>query len=703
MLIKPPHVSNPQRCWLAAGVVALALTAPPPLHALSRHQPSDKPAVFGTTPAKQQGDKSAGTRNAPAPGLSDSTVTLNGRRFDLAKREDVSAFAQTVKRLRALSGEEKAAKKTDKKAKKKEKKEERPVNPAAKNGGQADDQSAPPDDGAADAKHAPKAAHGRDWSAGKVRHGLKALDELATELQSGETSSPAAIHQIQEIAWAVESNFVTPYFWRPHLEVLDLFYRARDITLHASGRGNADDPASDLSTYDVPDLSKVDPKPSTFWSPPASMTDRDLYRGFGRDAIPDFAAPIYDYDVPHKGYGVHPSFEVVSEGKHWKVKFGEERSSGPFACRIYSTLGYPAEIVDYMPEVKVSWDRRILSDFNSRKLNAMHVTLLGVPLTTVHAARYFNPFDFIRSAVMKDGSRLAATQLRSALFPSAAGQPRRTHMETNPALYDRKFEKQIDYLVMADASITSKDSGDAEEIGAWDYNSIGHPDLRELRGLAVLDAWLDNWDVRWGNNRLMLAQAKDGTYRLEHTVSDVGALFGNSSGMIRTVHGRWKKGLYQDAPNDYNWTFTHAQAPEKSSVPIKGYMPDSKILPFYKMNIDDARWMARRIAQLTEAQIKAALIAAGYDAPVARLLLEKLVCRRDQMVKDLGLGAEIPPLRAAGVDRHFSYNPETDGPFEVTLAGGERRAARSSGEYVVVNGYLRKVDAQAGRALQSRR
>ena len=40
-------------------------------------------------------------------------------------------------------------------------------------------------------------------------------------------------------------------------------------------------------------------------------------------------------------------------------------------------------------------------------------------------------------------------------------------------------------------------------------------DLREVRGMAILDAWLDNWDVRWGNNRLSLTQEKDGTWKKE--------------------------------------------------------------------------------------------------------------------------------------------------------------------------------------------
>ena len=117
-------------------------------------------------------------------------------------------------------------------------------------------------------------------------------------------------------------------------------------------------------------------------------------------------------------------------------------------------------------------------------------------------------------------------------------------------------------------------------------------------------------------------------------------------------------------------------------------MPDSKTDPFYEMNIDDARWMGRLIAQLTEPQIKSALIGAGYEAPIARLLLEKLVARRDQMIRDFGLSDEIKPLRAQAADRHLSYDPGTNGPFEMSTASGAKVTARNTGRYVVRNGFL---------------
>jgi hypothetical protein len=305
---------------------------------------------------------------------------------------------------------------------------------------------------------------------------------------------------------------------------------------------------------------------------------------------------------------------------------------------------------------------------------------------------------------MKDGSRVDTKDLRDRLFLKRSGQSRPKHPETDASAYDSEFEAKIDYVVMKEASIVSKEkSSEVVEVGAWDYNSLGHSKLRELRGLAILDAWLDNWDVRWGNNRLNLVQAQDGGYRIQHVVSDMGSLFGNSSGMLRQVHGKWKQGLYDNEPNDYVWTFTHSQAAGKTTVPIRNYMPDSNTLPFYEMNLDDARWMARHIAQLTEEQVKTALIGSGFDASIARLLLEKLIARRDAMVRDFGLSSEIPMLRLGGVNKRLSYDPETDGPFEAIRPSGQKCVARSDGKYVVAKGELRAVKSnERTSSVQSR-
>ena len=103
--------------------------------------------------------------------------------------------------------------------------------------------------------------------------------------------------------------------------------------------------------------------------------------------------------------------------------------------------------------------------------------------------------------------------------------------------------------------------------------------------------------------------------------------------------------------------------------------------------MDDARWMARLIAQLTEEQIAQALVASGLDSAQVRLYKEKLISRRDQVIRDLGLESEIALLRPGGADRHFAYDPELDGQVRISTRTGEQVAAPSAG-LVVAKGRI---------------
>lgn len=146
-------------------------------------------------------------------------------------------------------------------------------------------------------------------------------------------------------------------------------------------------------------------------------------------------------------------------------------------------------------------------------------------------------------------------------------------------------------------------------------------------------------------------------------------------------------------PNDFTWTFTEPQiirGPGRMMTPfrINHFKPVVPTPAFAAMTTDDARWMARLIAQLTEDQLRAALIASGYDNADARLYLEKLISRRDRMIRDLNLEGDIPLLRPNGPNYKLSYVPVINGPFETTYKGSTISARESSAS--IVDGKLRE-------------
>lgn len=408
-----------------------------------------------------------------------------------------------------------------------------------------------------------------------------------------------------------------------------------------------------------PDLSCLDPAPSSFWHRPENISATDLYHGFGRCRCFELNDRVCVYVAPKHSHGLNPGFVVSCDGQKVKLKFAE-LSSEPFATRIFWALGYHADVTDFAAQVKVRYDRRLLQEFNSRKeLKTRFRTLFFISVYTLKLQRRYSPFDYISTAVLHDGRAWSGAELRTRLFHD----PLRPHPEEDPANFRAEIEAQIDYLVTVPANLQPA-SERVKTIGSWDFGQLDHSGRRELRGVCILAAWLGWFDTRFDNTRLrVVRQGKQ--RRLVHFFSDLGGVLGQTSGFL------FSRG---EQPNAFPWAFTRPalrQGPHRMTrlVRLRGYKPIAAPPAFKAMTIDDARWMARLIGQLTEQQIIQALVASGFDSAEARLYTEKLLSRRDRMIIDLGLATEIPLLRPGGSNRGFSYYPAMDGPVTVTVAG----------------------------------
>jgi hypothetical protein len=170
---------------------------------------------------------------------------------------------------------------------------------------------------------------------------------------------------------------------------------------------------------------------------------------------------------------------------------------------------------------------------------------------------------------------------------------------------------------------------------------------------------------------------------LQFFFTDLGAGMGGATGWF-TLHG--------EDPNKLAWTFTRpaiGRGPGRMTTPFR-IVHFHTLVPtpaFREMTVDDARWMARLIGQLTEDQLASALIASGYGNAEVKLYVEKLVSRRDRMIRDLNLADEIPLLRPAGVNQQFSFDPATDTSPAIALKSGARIYARPTTQ-TVRNGRL---------------
>ncbi|HEX7880206.1 MAG TPA: hypothetical protein VF720_12400 [Candidatus Eisenbacteria bacterium] len=179
---------------------------------------------------------------------------------------------------------------------------------------------------------------------------------------------------------------------------------------------------------------------------------------------------------------------------------------------------------------------------------------------------------------------------------------------------------------------------------------FSHQHRRELRGLRVLCAWLNSWDMKDQNFLDVFVETADTLGHVDHYVLDVGAALGAAAaggkkpwnGFEHTVDFKWSMrrlvslGFVQEP-----WR----KADQETGIPSVGnfesevYMPHNfrTLVPnaaFREMTDRDGYWGAKLVASFSNAQIQAAVEAVGYEDPRATdYLIRTLIHRRDKTAR----------------------------------------------------------------------
>ena len=165
---------------------------------------------------------------------------------------------------------------------------------------------------------------------------------------------------------------------------------------------------------------------------------------------------------------------------------------------------------------------------------------------------------------------------------------------------------------------------DAKKIGIWQWAHDPFSGTRELNGLRVLMALINNWDLKDVNNAIL--QVRGDEPEQIYLVSDLGASFGS-------IGLRWLRRSSKGNLNSYEHSkFIKQVTPEDVSF----YVPARPAIYHYftrhewKMREElrwigrdiprgDARWMGDLLGRLSHQQIEDAFRAAQYsDQEVAR-------------------------------------------------------------------------------------
>lgn len=161
---------------------------------------------------------------------------------------------------------------------------------------------------------------------------------------------------------------------------------------------------------------------------------------------------------------------------------------------------------------------------------------------------------------------------------------------------------------------------DQSKVGTWQWRHDAFTGTRELNGLRVVMALINNWDLKDVNNAIY----QEAGQRI-YMVSDLGASFGSAGRSWPKERAKGNLDSYRESKfiRRVNATTVDFQAPARPRyvylVNPKEYWQRVR-MEWIGKNIPEAdvRWMGRILARLSPRQIQDAFLAAGYSPDDAK-------------------------------------------------------------------------------------
>jgi len=173
------------------------------------------------------------------------------------------------------------------------------------------------------------------------------------------------------------------------------------------------------------------------------------------------------------------------------------------------------------------------------------------------------------------------------------------------------------------------------DLWKWDDNPF--KGTRELQGLKVLMALVENWDTKDDNNKIIYYPGDRG--ELRYVVSDLGATFGAADGSSGPVSFFKKIRGSRNEPGEYaRDEFVTGVEGEFVRLEFSGKNADM----MKDVRVADAAWLGSWLSRLSEQQIADAFRAANYSDQEIRLLAGEV---RERIAELVNLGGERPASR----------------------------------------------------------
>jgi hypothetical protein len=165
-----------------------------------------------------------------------------------------------------------------------------------------------------------------------------------------------------------------------------------------------------------------------------------------------------------------------------------------------------------------------------------------------------------------------------------------------------------------------------KRLDEWKWKDNPFSGTKELRALIIMMAFLNNWDIKDTNNKvLFVPNLKTGQNRLHYIVSDLGASFGKVKVDAPVI---WRIKRNRNDPADF------------ADDPFLEDVTDGRVFLFYKgksqhlfddLRVEEAAWLGGLLARLTDEQIGDAFRAANYTPAEVGLLTRAVRARANEL------------------------------------------------------------------------
>jgi hypothetical protein len=167
-----------------------------------------------------------------------------------------------------------------------------------------------------------------------------------------------------------------------------------------------------------------------------------------------------------------------------------------------------------------------------------------------------------------------------------------------------------------------------ERAGDWGWRRNPFVGRRELRGLVVMMALINNWDVKDSNNVILYVPARDdrGVAESLYAISDLGAAFGKTG----RVPFFWRITRSRNNPKDYS----QSRFIDKVKGGRVAFRYGGKNRGLFKdISLADAKWVGNLLSRLSDRQISDAFRAANYSPAEIRMMTDAVRRRVNELVR----------------------------------------------------------------------